>query len=329
MILELAIAALLSATPQGAAPDWSKDELKQLLARVEVATRSPPQQKDVELARTYGAAYRVAPGAADSLDDYSKKVLKKRDPGHPPVKNGQWLLALARRFYEDVAGRADQLSRFETDRRDRAYLEVKAREARAAAEQIAGMVQTRVEGGDGFIAPLPTAEGEEPSKVGVEIMVREGRISIDNLDRATFPGDAVPADIERTANGAVREIYAAQKNYNIRAETLGMVDKKLKAGRGLVRAFIPGKSPALYLNEIARGAKEAEMKTIFLMVHDPNDGKLRQIPLALSKTPPPKKGKKKAPQPVQVRCHDADTMQLCVTRAIEHAAGAPLYFHVD
>lgn len=329
------IALLLVAAGPGAdlpaAPAWNKNELKQLLVRVEAAGRAPSAEaRDLELARTFGAAYRVTARAAESLDEYSRRTLKKREPAHPPVKNGQWLLAVARRFYADVADRAGTLSRFETDRRDQQYLDTKAQEARAAADQIGGMLQTRVEAAGGFVAPLPIAPGEPSTKVGVEALVNDGKISLDNLDRATFPGDRPPAEIPRTAGGAVRELVAAQKNYNLRSDTIGMVDKNLKAGKGQLRAYIPAQAPALYLNELVRAAKEASMHVVYVMVHDPKDGSLKQLPLALEAPKKPRKKKKKAKaEPVRVRCNDADPMQTCVTRMVEHAAGAPLLFFVD
>jgi hypothetical protein len=329
--LSLSLLLLLTVSaPSGVAPDWNKQELKLLLSRWEAASHlQTPEERDLEFARTVGAAYRVTPGPGESLDDYCRRVTKQRDPAHPAVKAGQWLLAASRKFYEDVARRAETLSRFETDRRDRAYLDQNAKLAKNAAEIITKDIQMKVDGAEGFIAPLPTAPGDPPTKVGVEAMVRQGKISLDNLDRATFPGDAPPEEIERTATGAVRELVAAQKNYNLRADTIGMVDKNLKKGKGQLRVFIPGGAPALYLNELARAAKEAAMHTVYVMVHDPKDGKLRQIPFALTEPKRAKKPKKGQKEAVGVRCHDADSMQTCVTKVLDAAEGAPMLYRVE
>ncbi|MCC7386117.1 MAG: hypothetical protein IT384_30010 [Deltaproteobacteria bacterium] len=327
----LALALVLAgATPPTAAPSWTKDELKRILSRVEVAGRAPtPEGKDAELAQTIGGAYRLAATAGESVDSFSRRVLKSREPGHPAVLPDQWLLALARRFYDDVAGRADTLARFEVDRKDRLYLEQKGREARAASDQIAGLLKTKLEGG-GFIAPLPTAPGEPPGKVGVQALVRDGRVTLKDLDRATFVGDRPPPDIERTPTGAIREFVAAQKQFNLEAQTLGMVNRDLKKGSGQLRAFIPGAAPAIYLNELVRAAKEASMHTLYLMVNDPQDGKQRELRFALApaKNPRPR-GKKAAPEAVKVRCRDEEPMQACVDRAREVAQGAPMIMLVD
>lgn len=308
------------------APEWNKSTIKSLLGRIQVAARAQSvQAKDQELANVGGAAYGVERRTGESNEGYAKRVLRARDPQHPNVKEGQWLSALMRMFYEDVAARADRLARFETERGDRIYLERMAKEAKQVAGQIAGTLQMVVEGLEGFVEPLPIAPGDDPKPRGAMAMVRQGKITIENLDRITFVGHQPPEGSPRTARGALREVYSAQKQYNVSAQMLGRYDKIWRRNRGHVRVVVPSGYPAIYLNEIVRGGIEGGMHTAHVMTMTKR-GDLQELVLPLRRHEKKRKRKKKGKKEVQVSCDDQSPMQECVRR-IAHARtlGSPVY----
>jgi hypothetical protein len=331
----------LSASPRGApvgvpapptVPDWSKDELKTLYTRTEAAGRlETTEAQDAEMARTMGSAYRVLPSAGETADGYARRVLKKIEPVHPEVQAGQWTLALARRFYLDTGKRAETLSRLEPSRQDRQLLEVRSRQSKAAVEAIAALLVTKLDTG-GLVAPMPSAPGDKASSFGCEAHVRGEKLEVNRLDRMTFAGHAPPVDVVRTGKGAIRELVSVMKEYNVRAQTMGIIDPAMKAGNKKLRVFLPGAHPARYLNELVRAAEEGGMTQVFVMVLDPTDGKMRELPLLTSepKAPPrrPKKKGAKAPAaPVTLRCDDDASMQACASKlATARAEGAPLVY---
>lgn len=318
VLLALAVAA----SPK--TPEWSKSTLKTLLGRVQAAARAQTvQAKDEALANVGGEAYGVSRRTSESNEAYAKRVLRGREPDHPNVKQGQWLSALMRMFYEDVAARADRLARFETNRSDRIYLERMAKEAKQVAGQIAGTLQMVVEGLEGFVEPLPIASGEEPEPRGAMAMVHQGKITIENLDRITFVRHQPPENAPRTARGALKEVYSAQKQYNVSAQMLGRYERKWRRNRGHVRVVVPAGYPAVYLNEIVRGGIEAGMKTAHVLTMTKR-GDLQDlvVPLRRAKTHEGKKRQRKkgrrGKQEVQVSCEDQSSMQACA-RKIAHA----------
>lgn len=313
-------------------PDWSKDELKTLYTRTEAAGRlETTEAQDAEMARTMGSAYRVLPSAGETTDGYARRVLKKIEPIHPDVQAGQWTLALARRFYLDTGKRAETLSRLEPNRQDRLLLEARARQSKAAVEAIAGMLVTKLDTG-GLMAPLPSAPGDKASSFGCEAHVRGEKLEVNRLDRMTFVGHQPPADATRTGKGAIRELVSVMKEFNVRAQTMGLIDPAMKAGHKKLRVFLPGAHPATYLNELVRAAEEGGMAEVFVMVLDPTDGKMRELPLLTSEPKtkpraPKKRGAKPPPAPVTVGCEDAASMQACASKlATARAEGAPLVY---
>lgn len=316
-------------------PDWSKDELKTLYTRTDAAGRlETTEAQDAEMARTMGSAYRVLPNAGETADGYARRVLKKIEPIHPEVQAGQWTLALARRFYLDTGKRAETLSRLEPSRQDRQLLEVRAQQSKAAVDAIGGMLVTKLDTG-GLLAPMPSAPGDKASSFGCEAHVRGEKLEVNQLDRMTFAGHTPPADATRTGKGAIRELVSVIKEYNVRAQTMGLIDPAMKAGHKKLRVFLPSAHPAVYLNELVRAAEEGGMTQVFVMVLDPTDGKMRELPLLtsapkLKPRAPKKKGAKPPPAPVTVRCEDRASMQACASKlATARAEGAALVYVPD
>lgn len=323
MIALLLSAALIGAGAPTEAPVWPPNEVKELLMRIPQAEGAPTvEEKDAVLANIAGFAYRVQRQPAEGTELYSKRVLRKRSPDHPNVKKGQWLSALMRQFYEDLSKRCDSLSRLERDRKDRAFYESRAKEAKQIADYLAGTLEIVVEGMDGFLAPLPIAEGDPPQAYGAQATVKNGAIVIENLERVHFQNDAPPDDVIRTARGAIRELFSAQKQYNVSASTLGMYEPVWQKNKGNIRALIPAASPAIYLNELVLGALEAEMHTMHVMCMT-KKGELRELAVKL-KTPPAKG--KKSKKPVEVGCANTLPMQKCIERiAGAKAQGTVVY----
>jgi hypothetical protein len=323
----LILAAALPSAP-GEAPSWSKDELRTLFARCEAAGRLPTiEAQDAELATVVGAAYRLSREGGEDNETYARRVTKKRVPTHPAVGPGQWLLAATKLFYEDAAQRSEAIARFERDRRDRLYFEEKAKQAQAAVAALGPMVQTRMKGVDGFMAPLPAAKADKPGTFGCAAFVRGQTISVENLDRITFVNDRPAPDAPRTRTGAIRELMASQKQYNLTAATMGQIDAAYRKGQGLLRVFIPATAPAVYLNELILGAIEAKMKTVYVMTYDPKSDELQELPISLEK--PRASKKKRSVEPAYFRCKDTVLMQSCVDYAIEMRAKGPLHYRTE
>ncbi len=322
----LLVVLALAAQAAPAVPAWSKDELKTLFSRVEMAgTLATTEEQDAEMARSMGSAYRVLPGAGETADGYARRVLKKIEPVHPEVKGGQWILALARRFYLDTGQRADTLARIEPLKTDRQFLEVRAQQAKAASDQIAGMLVTKLDTG-GLMAPMATAPGDKPASFGCEAHVRGEKIEVNNLDRMVWTNHYPPPEAARTGRGALRELVQSMKDFNMRAATMGMIDPQMKQGNKKLRVFVPGQHPGRYLNALLDAAHEGGMLHVFVMVLDPTDGKMREIPLVFTapKAAKPRgKGKNRVEPvaPVTTRCDDDASMQVCATKLAEARAG--------
>lgn len=302
--------------PAKSAPAWDANELRDLFLKIPAAEGAPTvEAKDSYLADLCGQAYRVPRQPKEATEVYAKRVLKKRDPDHPNVKKGQWLLALMRVFYDDASKRADTLGRFERDRQARGFFEAKAKEAKQVAEAIAGMIEIVVEGMEGFLAPLPIADGAEPEIYGAQAMVKDGGIVFENLERVRFENDAPSEKVARTAKGAIRELFSAAKQYNVSANMLGMYEAIWKKNKGNLRVVIPAASPAIYLNELVLGGVEGEMDTLRIMVMTQR-GELRELKLALTKPKVKAKGKAKNKkperEPTEVSCPNDVSMQKCV-----------------
>jgi hypothetical protein len=323
-----ALLAIAAPTTEEVSPSWSAAELKQLLAR-QMAARN-----DDDSVSNAGAAYRLSRTSGESVDAFAKRIVLKRRADHPNVKDGGWLLAAFGLFYRDVADRASIIARFERDRNERHYFEQRAKEAAALAEEAAKEVQLSLEGMSGYMAPLPTVEEcDELDKYGVDITVRNGVVSIENMDRAKFVNDAPAPEAQRTSRGALRELYAAQMNYNKSQAMLGMYEAQNARNKGNARLTLPAASPAIYLNEIVLGGLEADMHTIRLMVLKKGSSLCElRVPLTVSKKPP-KKPKKGAPpvrtEATEVRCPNSVTVQKCVDRIVLEKKSGPVIFKVN
>ena len=329
----LAQAELPLRTPEstgksGQAPDWSKDELKDLFARVQNAARAPTVvAQDEAIAEVAGLAYRVKRGAGESVEGYARRTLRTREPEHPAVKEGQWLLALTRMFYADASARFGHLARFELSHADRQYLQHMSQQTAQYAAVIGQQLQMIIEGLDGTVELLPPVGGEPPTRLGAMVRIHSGgTITIEGLDRVMFKDHRAPEDRARTGSGALREVYSAQRQYNVSAEMLGPYERKWRKNHGHVQVILPSVYPARYLNEVVRGAKEAGMHTLHLLTMTPR-GELRELRASLEKASD--KAKKKAKDQIEVRCDDDDSAERCARR-IRYAAtqGTP-YFAVD
>lgn len=324
----------MAATPadDAGAPQWSSGELKQLFARQQASQHLAEPQNSEESANIVGAAYRLPRNPGESADLYAKRVVKKRSPDHPNVKTGTWLLAAFRLFYDDASKRCATIARFEKDRNDRNYFEQKAKETHAIAEQAAKEVQLAVEGVEGYMAPLPTVDAcDEVEKYGVDTTVRKGQVAIENMDRVKFVDDQPPPDAPRTAHGALREVYAAFWNFNKSNAMLGMYEATYAKSKGNVRLMIPGAAPAVYLNELAAGAVEAEMHTLRIMAMK-NGTELCELRVPIAEAPSKKKKPKKgAPSAAAnvVKCRRDLTMQRCVEHIAEEKKAGAIIFKAE
>ncbi len=308
-----------------AAPNWTAEEMKALLARAQGAGRTPTlEAQNQALLALAVAAYRAK--VSDRFGDpetLAKAVLRKRDPDHPNVRHGQWLNALLRQFYDDAHRRCDVLRRFARDRRDRAFFEQMTRQAKAAADALAGDLQLEVEGLDGFFSPLPVVDGDKPYAFASQVTVnRQGGIDVDGMERIRFVGHRGPPDAARTSKGSIRELYSAFLFFQRSAESLAAYDPSWAKKRGHVRAVIPARFPAAYLNEIARAAKEAKMRRLHLMVMTKR-GELRELRVDLRQG---KRRRGRGPAQVPVTCDDDTPMSQCAARvAHARATGRPLW----
>lgn len=308
--MSLVLIAALAASATGA-PEWTKDQVVALISSSEAAGQSPnPEAAFTDVA---GGAYGYRRQTGESNESMARRVLRRLQKGHPEVRHGQWLSALARRFYADVGERARTHARFERERRMRTYLEAKAEQASATAAQIAPTIEIKIPGMEGYVAPLAVADGDEPDTHGATAFVHGQRITIEHLDRVTFEDHRPPPNAPRTPQGALRELVAAQKQFNTHSEMFARIDKEKARGRRVLRVFVGAAWPAVYLNELVRAAQEAKMRTMFLMTLSPGEPRLRQIEISLQ-TPTTKKGKR-APEPVM--CKDPVLMQRCVESIAE------------
>jgi hypothetical protein len=326
-ILVLAVIAESPLPAMLGAPVWNGDELKGFFQRVQVANQLPTvDAKDNELAAIAGVAYRVAASKLESRETYAKRILKARNPEHPNVKNGQWLSALYRQLYDDVSKRCEQVARIEANAQQRAMFENMSRQARSFADQIASTLEVTVEGLPGAWQPLAVIEsGDEPTMSCVQATVKNGAISIDNLDRARFENDQPPADVRRTAKGAIKELVSAFKFYNVSAKMIGHYEEGQRKSFGHACLVLPAAIPSMYLNELAKAGIEAEMSLFHLMVMT-RKNELTELRLLLQK---PKPAKGKAPKSttwINVRCAGAIPFQKCAERIAEaRANGSPLF----
>ncbi len=298
------------------APDWNTQQVVALISSSEAAGQTP--NPEVAFTDVAASAYGVARLHGESNETLARRVLRKLDKGHPQVRHGQWLSALAGRFYADLGERARTQARFERQRKLRIYLEQKSKVALATAAQIAPTIEIKVPGMDGYVSPLPRAKGSPPTKHGVTAFVHGQKITLGALDRVTFENHRPPPNAPRTPGGALRELVAAQKQFNIHAQMFARVDREKAKGKGVLRVFIGAAWPAVYLNELARAAKEAKMRRLFLMTLQPDGTALAEIELHLKA----KKKRKGRTATVPVRCKDNDSMQACASKIAEEAATA-------
>lgn len=324
---------LLLAGAPGEAPTWSKAELKELIIQANAVGRMAPGPPQLQaLAGLGGQAYRIQPQPSEPVEPFAQRVVKVRQPHHPTVGKNEWITALSRQLYADFAQRCSDLRRFERDKADDQFLQACANDFAAAAQDAEKSLTYVIEGLEGFVEPLPIADGEELVPLGCMVMVRRGAISIENMDRVRFENDQPAPDAARTKRGALREIYSAQQQFNVSNKMIGMYESQARRQVGHVRVAIPGRAPALYLNEIYRGAREADMHTLHLMVMA-NGNTLREIPILLKPPAKPKKKPKKgAPPPpelVSVGCADGQPMDLCARKLEEARKKGPILYQID
>ena len=323
MGLMLSLLLMMAGAPTAsAAPDWNADELKGLLARAQAAARTPTIDAQNRALLTLAVAAYRAPAAdvQGDVESTAKRVLRRRLPDHPNVKKGQWLNALLRQFYADASARCGVLGRFARGRADRAYFERMKRETLVAADQLAASLQLEVDGLDGFSALLPVVDGAPPYRFASQAVVgAQGGIDVDGMERIRFVGHRPPPDAERTARGSVRKLFSAFQFFERSARSLASYDRTWAKKRGHVRAVVPARFPAVYLNEIARAARGAKMRRMHVMVMTKR-GELRELRVDLSPRKKRRKAKgKKGPASIKVTCADDIAMTLCAQR-IAYAA---------
>lgn len=321
----VALVCLALASPAlakgSSAPEWSSREVDQLLGLIQQAARTQPvAAKDAALAQAAGGAYRVAAKRGESTERYAKRILRKREPDHFNVKKGQWLTALTRRLYLDLSKRCRFLMRFETDRRKRQRLEQTSKDAARIAEMLAERLDVVIQGLEEATEPLPAVGGAPATEIGVVARVHSGgTITIQRLDRVRFEGHQPPDDRPRTKNGALKEVYGAQQQFNRFAQTIGKYDSAHRKQGGHVQVILPAAYPAIYLNEIVHGGQEAKMHTLHLKTMTPK-GELRELVLDLRPDKKTRARKKRgAKTAVVVTCADEMPMATCAKK-LKHAS---------
>jgi hypothetical protein len=328
------LALVIAAAPQPAAgdPTWDAKETKDILNRCKGAT-------DDQLADAAGVAYRLSRSANESTEAYSKRIVHKRVPDHPNVKKGQWINAVTRQLYADLAKRCDVLARFSLDKQEGRFFEGCARDAKAAADAVAKTIEIGVEGAPGFMAPLAYCDGaDEPEIYGAQATVKStGAITIENIDRVHFVNDQPPESATRTANGALKEVFSSFKQYNVSAQMIGHYEGVWRKNKGNVRAWIPGEAPAIYLNEMVLAASEAEMHTLRLMCMT-KKAELRELKIPLIAPKPVKAAKKKPKkgaalesekQTAFVKCPSDVSMQKCVDHLVKARSNGPVVYRLE
>jgi len=312
---------IVSASPTQ--PDWSAKELRTLLSQAQSAAHTPTlEAQNQVLLVMASSAYRVRSGVGGDIQSNAKTVLRRRVPEHPNVKKGQWLDALIRQFYDDVSKRSAILARFSRERSERVFFEQMAQQARAASDQLAQNLQLEVEGLEGFFAPLAIVDGVKPYPHAARATVGpDGSIDVEGMKRVQFVGHQPPPNADRTGKGALRRLFSAFQFFERSARSLGAFDDKWAKKRGHIRAIVPARFPAIYLNEIARAAREAKLCRLHVMVMTKR-GELRELRVDLKKP----KSKKRRAKSVDVTCADAITMTRCAERiAYAQKKGRPVW----
>ncbi|HJL43376.1 MAG TPA: hypothetical protein RMG48_18860 [Myxococcales bacterium LLY-WYZ-16_1] len=316
--IALALLVLLHTGVAAAAPkppEWTVGDLRRMDAELRGAARlSDPAQRDGALAGIAAAMYRVAPQPNEPPQSLASRTLERAGSDMPEVQEGQELDALLVRLYADVAERSRNLARFERDRRTRQFLEGLRARAQRARSSMAPNLQFQVDGLDGFFEPLPRVPGKTPSKRGALVKVHSGgTITVEQLDRVRFEKHHPPEDVRRTG-GAIHELVAAQKQYNITARLLARYDPAWSKNAGHVQVAVPGNYPSRYLNEVLLAAKRAGMHTAHVLVTAKN-GKLSEL---IARLRPPE-GRAARRDGRQVSCPDELSMQRCAQR-LRHAS---------
>jgi hypothetical protein len=270
--------------------------------------------KDAALIAAVARAYGAEPAPSEGVDARARRVLRARDPRHPAVEDGSWLVALMRRFYLDVAARADRLARLEQDRHRRRWLEARGAEAQAAADTLGRELRVELDGIEGAVALPPRVGGDPPTRRGAKAELVGGRLVIERLPRADFRSG--PPEGPRTRGGALREVYSALRQYDTTARMLGRYDASWRKKRGHVQVILPAVAPALVLDEIARAAREANARVLHLVTLD-GDGEVRELPLHLRGA---------GEEAKRVTCDREAQMDACAERlAHAHAQGRVVY----
>lgn len=319
-LLGLALGAgAIPSWAQSSDANWSVTDVQRIVGELAAAGQAASvEQRDTALAAVAARAYGQAAPPGSTPARFQLKVLRSQVPGHPDVKPGQELLALMRQLYADLAARSSQLARFESKRSARQRLEQHAREASAAAATLGRELQVELPGLKGYLSlPPKVKKGDDPRPFGARAEVSGGRLIVERLPRARFVGDRAAPDEPRTSQGALREVRASLKQFNTTASMLGQYDRGWRRRRGRVHFVAPAEAPAAYLREVVLAAREADFKTVNVVVLDAQD-EVRALPIRVRS-----KGLKK---PVEVRCPAAEEMQQCAERIFRsRKRGTPVF----
>lgn len=292
-------------------PSWSLKELQGLLAEIAHAGRAAHvSTKDQSLIVAAARGYGVERLGGEPAESFARRVLRTRSPHHPNVKRGQWLVALMRQVYLDVAARSRSLARFARDRKKRKWLEDTAKEADGASRTLVRELQVEVDGLEGFIELPPRVGGRPLGRTGARAEVQAGAIVVERLPRSRFKNHRPPPEAARTRNGSLREVYSALRQFDTTARMLGQYDPAWRKKLGHLQLVIPAAYPAIYLNEIVRAAKEARVKVLHLITLN-GEGELREITMRVD---PPRRARGKK----ILTCADGEPMPSCAGR-LAHA----------
>ena len=92
--------------------EWSKDDLQRFFGQLSSVSSAKGQAAAFILWRVLQGAYQERAKSGEAVDVSARRWVKKIEPGHPTVNEGQWIVALLRIFYLDAAQRAETLARF-------------------------------------------------------------------------------------------------------------------------------------------------------------------------------------------------------------------------
>ena len=310
-VTSLIILAVLGQPPSA----WTAKTVKAYIGRINMAAGlANGNARDTELLLLAGQAYQTARKANESAELYARRTIKHLDPGHPRVKKGQWLLALTKRFYEDIASRCESLARFERRRKDKVFFAENAKAFRRYVSVMSSMLRISIKGVDGEIEPLSIAKGRTKKVHGVQVTVTGENISIEQSKRVTFENNQAAPDANRTARGSLMGLFNSFRQHHTYGKLMARSKRKKNKDLGKIRLFIPATKPSTYFNELVRAAKEAKYSRAYLMVFLPKTAQLAHLELLFS---PPTKKDLRRNKYAKAQCQDDESMQACATHLAE------------